>query len=115
MQNIAYKVTEFLSIMQNKLDAHDTEINRRKLMAVEGKRYYKIVQVRLHSAGLPAPLNLQSAGQSVFCFIDKNSGDVLKPASWAAPAKHARGNVFDESSGTRNVGVYGPGYLRECV
>ncbi len=101
MQNIADKVAEFLSIMQNKLDAHDTEINRRKLMAVEGKRYYKIVQVRLHSAG-----------QSVFCFIDKNTGDVLKPASWAAPAKHARGNVFDGTSGTGNVGVYGPGYLK---
>lgn len=36
-------------------------------------------------------------------------GDLLKPASWKAPAKHARGNIID---GTAKYGVYGPEYLR---
>lgn len=35
-------------------------------------------------------------------------GDLLKPASWKAPAKHARGNIID---GTAKWGVYGPEYL----
>ena len=35
-------------------------------------------------------------------------GDLLKPASWKAPAKHARGNILD---GTARYGVYGPEYL----
>lgn len=35
-------------------------------------------------------------------------GDLLKPASYKAPAKHARGNVSD---GTAKYGVYGPTYL----
>ena len=35
-------------------------------------------------------------------------GDLLKPASWKAPAKHARGNIMD---GTARYGVYGPQYL----
>jgi hypothetical protein len=35
-------------------------------------------------------------------------GDLLKAASWKAPAKHARGNIID---GTARYGVYGPEYL----
>ena len=35
-------------------------------------------------------------------------GDLLKPATWKAPAKHARGNIID---GSARYGVYGPEYL----
>ena len=56
----------------------------------------------------------QEAGEvsSVHAFIDRSSGDVLKPASWARPAKHARGNVFDAQNGLGSMGPYGPAYLR---
>jgi hypothetical protein len=50
--------------------------------------------------------------RSAFCFIDKATGDVLKAASWSAPAKHARGNVFDQHNGLAQIGPYGPAYLR---
>jgi len=36
-------------------------------------------------------------------------GDLLKPASWRAPAKHSRGNVI---TGTAAYGPYGPEYLK---
>jgi len=36
-------------------------------------------------------------------------GDLLKPASWSAPAKHARGNIID---GTAKYDKYGPAYMR---
>ena len=36
-------------------------------------------------------------------------GDLLKPATWKAPAKHARGNIID---GTAQYGVYGPDYIK---
>lgn len=35
-------------------------------------------------------------------------GDLLKPATWKAPAKHARGNIVD---GSAKYGVHGPSYL----
>lgn len=35
-------------------------------------------------------------------------GDLLKPASWKSPAKHARGNIIN---GTALYGVYGANYL----
>jgi len=36
-------------------------------------------------------------------------GDLLKPASWRTPAKHARGNIFD---GTDKWEFFGPKYLK---
>jgi hypothetical protein len=52
----------------------------------------------------------ESGHQSVWAFIDKATGDVLKPASWKAPAKGARGNIFDKDKGLKRVGPYGPEY-----
>lgn len=36
-------------------------------------------------------------------------GDLLKAATWKAPAKHSRGNIID---GTARYGVYGPEYIK---
>ena len=49
---------------------------------------------------------------SVHCFVDRTNGDVLKPAGWNAPAKHARGNIFDDNNGLGSMGPYGPAYLK---
>ena len=35
-------------------------------------------------------------------------GDLLKAATWRAPAKHSRGNILD---GTAKFGPWGPNYL----
>ena len=51
-------------------------------------------------------------GGSVHCFVDKTNGDVLKAAGWKAPAKHARGNIFDSNNGLGSMTEYGPAYLR---
>jgi len=36
-------------------------------------------------------------------------GDLLKAATWKAPAKHSRGNIID---GTAQWGEYGPSYIK---
>lgn len=41
--------------------------------------------------------------------IPIKEGDLMKPASWASPAKHSRGNIFD---GTDMWNYYGPDYLK---
>lgn len=51
-------------------------------------------------------------GGSVHCFVDMTTGDVLKAAGWKAPAKHARGNIYDEHNGLAHIDPYGPAYLR---
>jgi hypothetical protein len=62
-----------------------------------GKRYVRIVRACPH--------------RSVYAFVDKTNGDILMPASWKAPAKHARGNVTDPATWTC-AGPWGIAYLR---
>lgn len=50
--------------------------------------------------------------RSVHSFVDRISGDILKASSWTAPAKHARGNIFDADSGRSALSAYGVKYLR---
>lgn len=60
-----------------------------------GKRYAKIV--RTERTG---------SGRSVYCFVDSN-GDILKAASWKAPAKGVRGSILAENplSGVTTTGA----------
>jgi len=46
-----------------------------------------------------------------YCFVNMTNGDILKAASWKAPAKHARGNINDGSNGMDAVTVHGARYL----
>jgi len=64
-----------------------------------GRRYYKVTRNDGGSRG-------------VHCFVDTKTGDVLKAASWSAPAKHARSNIFDSDLGLSGLTVYGGRYLR---
>jgi hypothetical protein len=53
---------------------------------VKGKKYAKIIHIN-------------SSGQkSAHAFVDLNTGDVYKSASWKAPAKGVRYNLIDEQS-----------------
>ena len=53
----------------------------------------------------------EKAGR-IWAFVDTTNGNVLKPASWRAPAKHSRGNIFDAHNGLKYVTHFGPAYLR---
>ena len=54
-----------------------------------GKRYYKIVQQEFETWEGSKNFNQYRDG-SVHAFVNKETGEVFKPASWAAPAKHVR-------------------------
>ena len=60
----------------------------------EGKKFIKIV-----------------ADTSAFAFIEVETGNIYKAASWAAPAKHARGNIFNDDP-AQGCTAYGPNYIR---
>lgn len=64
-----------------------------------GKKYIRIVAREYN----------ESTGY-VFCFIERSTGNVLKAASWNAPAKHARGNIY--KVGREGITAYGAEYLR---
>ena len=63
--------------------------NLMKFVVKTGKRYYKIVQQEFETWEKSKYYGQYRDG-SVHAFVDKETGDVYKPASWAAPAKHIR-------------------------
>lgn len=71
-----------------------------------GSKNAKIVQCELRG--------LVWKESSVYCFIALNNGDILKAAGWNAPAKGARGNIFnDDCDVGKRATVYGSGlYIR---
>ena len=67
----------------------------------DGRRYIRIDSVMDGGQGQ----------RSVYAFIDKMTGDVLRAAGYKGPAKHARGNLFDSLGGTEMLTPHGIGYL----
>lgn len=52
--------------------------------------------------------------ESVYGFVEIATGKIMKAASWKAPepAKHERGNLYNESSWKTAFTPYGVAYLR---
>lgn len=70
-----------------KIHEIDTQGVDHEFYTETGRKYIKIIH-RMRGNG----------SQSVHAFIDKNTGDVYKPASWKAPAKIIRYNLVDDNS-----------------
>lgn len=106
----------FIPALQQLIDAHFaanlSPLQSPEITVEYGQTYAKIIR-----SDRPAG----TGGRSVHAFIalgavnTKNitaqPGDILKPANWKAPAKHARGNVFNAYP-IQGVGVYGCEYRR---
>lgn len=70
-----------------------------------GRRYVKIISTETREG--------KTHDRSAFGFVDLTNGDILKAASWNAPAKHARGNVMNGVEKRRRTFTpYGINYLR---
>lgn len=97
-------VISFLKIAQQKTDLYYAKcFQNLPLPHFEiktGGKFYKIIKVDGHGNG-----------GSAWAFIDKKSGDIFKPASYAAPAKHARGNVLSSDNGIGAVTPNGVGIV----
>ena len=75
---------------REQLDAIESgTANLMKFKVYTGKRYYKIVQQEFETWEKSKYYGQYRDG-SVHCFVDKETGDVFKAASWSAPAKHIR-------------------------
>ena len=87
--------------------------NLSKYIVKKGRKYLKIVNQQFDDMG-PNPSYKYRDG-SVHAFIDRETGDVYKPASWNKPAKHVRYNLLERKDREflfdyKNVGWAG-GYL----
>ena len=69
--------------------------NLMKFEIREGRKYYKVVQVEFETWN-GSKYYQQYRDSSVHSFVDKETGEVFKPASWSRPAKHVRFDMRDE-------------------
>jgi hypothetical protein len=102
--DIRHGIQEYVRLCQEQLNEHfATSILQPDILSIAyGRRYAKVI--RQTDGG---------KGQiSVFGFVDMTNGDILKAATWHAPAKTARGNVLDVDFGMSRTKLYGPEYLK---
>ena len=59
-----------------------------------GKKYIKVFFLEYQDANEYLGRKAGYSKGSVHCFVDKNTGEVYKPASWKAPAKIVRFNLL---------------------
>lgn len=72
------------------------------LSIAKGRRYDKIVKADMHRPDNPS--------HSVYGFIDKTNGNILKAESWRKPAKNPRGNIYEDDR-MLFMSAYGPAYM----
>jgi hypothetical protein len=78
----------------------DPAFGAKVLSTERGGRYVRVVIA-----------DASGVSRSVYCFVDTTNGDILKAASWKAPAKHARGSIFSADP-LQAVTQYGGRYMR---
>ena len=82
---------EYKSYYQEQLDAiEDGTANLYKFDYKVGKKFIKVFNLQYEEANDYYGRKAGYRAGSVTAFIDKNTGEVYKPASWKAPAKHVR-------------------------
>lgn len=100
--NFETALTAFVAACQALIDEYRAKnfpmLDRVVLTTDPGRRYVRIVRN-------------ERGSRSVYCFVDKTNGDILKSATWKAPAKIARGSIYDADP-TKAVTVYGANYLK---
>lgn len=62
-----------------------TEDGAARITVMKGRKYDRIVS--------------NGSQRTVHSFVNRETGEVLKAASWKAPAKHARGTIYGDADG----------------
>lgn len=103
-EKVAARVVGFVAKIQDETNKYYAENFKNLTPSIieisNGGKFFKVIKS-------------DQGSRSVYCFIDKQTGDIYKAAGWAAPAKHVRGNIFDANFGWGTaVNLYGANYLR---
>ena len=100
--NRAQFLTEaMIEVVNNqwKVDALESGRNfYHKLTYKVGKKYIKVMD---------STVGIKNQSNGVFMFVDKNTGECYKPASWAAPAKGVRYLITQLANHPEVVDPYG--------
>lgn len=82
-----------------------TALSPPNFFAQPGRKNVRIVQCDSDTGGQ----------RSVYCFIDKATGDIYKAAGWKAPAKGVRGSIWNDNcdvGADKPANLYGSGLYK---
>ena len=105
--DVQVRLDEYVVMVQSKIDSYwkamDFTFSDPPVVTIDyGNKYARIVK--------NDDLN---GSRSVHTFVNMLNGDILKSASWKAPApKGVRGNIFGDDLGADRVNEFGANYLR---
>ena len=103
----------WLNACQAMIDAYMAKnfptLGTEKLEIEEGSKFIRVVSTR-NQRSVWAFVAKSSFTTKTFGTV--NAGEIYKPATYKAPAKHSRGSILDSSNGMSRMTVYGPEYLR---
>ena len=95
IENPSYGSQGYKSYYQEQLEKiEDGTANLYKFDYQVGKKYIKVFNLQYQDANEYYGRKAGYRQGSVTAFIDKNTGEVYKPASWKAPAKIVRFNLL---------------------
>ena len=89
MEHMLRRDPESTYAAQELNDVQTGKANLYKFVVKTGKKYYKIVQQQFETWEKSKYYGQYRDG-SVHAFVDKNTGEVYKPASYNSPAKYVR-------------------------
>ena len=105
-EEIEYAFETFVEGVQQLVNEHYSDrlyLTAPKIAVRGGSKYWKLVRREQH-------------GDSVYGFVRKEDGAILKAASWSAPfvkgPSAVRGYVTDPQNGMSSVDWHGVGYAR---
>jgi hypothetical protein len=102
--NFGLALADFTDALQTRLTAHFANFYPNiepPVVSVEvGSKNVKVITTQ------PGP------SRSVFCFIRRADGAILKAAGWKGPAKHARGSIYTDDHGMSAVSESGAHYIK---
>jgi hypothetical protein len=97
-------ISKFMTALETRLNEYKNRVGLTyfksfKVIATETPKYFKVFRTEIQNDETDTvPRN-----GSIVCFIDKATGDILKPASYKVPAKHARGNIGSVDDGMEAI------------
>ena len=95
IENPSYGSQGYKSYYEEQLQKiEDGTANLYKFDYQVGKKYIKVFNLQYQESNDYYGRKAGYRQGSVTAFIDKNTGEVYKPASWKAPAKHVRFNLL---------------------
>jgi len=105
---------DFESALQKFIDKLNAEFKKANVDFPKFKDgYYKDVEIKKGKVYVKV-LRIGISSESVYCFIEIATGKIYKPATFNAPAKGARGDIYKPET-YKNLDVHGGWLYKNLV